>query len=210
MLRCLLWAIAAAVRPRVLLIARIIFASASSCRSSRAGSHDRAYAPELWTLIRRMTIESQLWGQRRIQAELTRLGFKVSVRTVAKTALSLPWPSDVYYSSRQNNMMEDGVPAVIVLPHSDCCGCCCRPVPGTFHIRLSPARTSSSALSAEKSSRSISLKAAMCSMLRRSISPVLRTPKSCFASRSSLQTFAARSLGSRAGSMQLRWMNRNV
>ena len=41
-------------------------------------------APELRTLIRRMTIENQLWGQRRIQAELSRLGFKVSARTVAK------------------------------------------------------------------------------------------------------------------------------
>jgi hypothetical protein len=39
---------------------------------------------ELQALIRRMTIENQLWGQRRIQAELARLGFKVSARTVAK------------------------------------------------------------------------------------------------------------------------------
>jgi len=31
-----------------------------------------------------MTTENRLWGQRRIQAELARLGFKVSARTVAK------------------------------------------------------------------------------------------------------------------------------
>jgi arginine repressor len=41
---------------------------------------------ELRTLIRRMTTENRLWGQRRIQAELARLGFKVSARTVAKYA----------------------------------------------------------------------------------------------------------------------------
>ena len=39
---------------------------------------------ELRTLIRRMASENALWGQRRIQAELARLGFKVSARTVAK------------------------------------------------------------------------------------------------------------------------------
>jgi hypothetical protein len=39
---------------------------------------------ELRLLIRRMASENILWGQRRIQAELTRLGFKVSARTVAK------------------------------------------------------------------------------------------------------------------------------
>src|SRR5262245_34990775 len=33
-----------------------------------------------------MTMENRLWGQRRIQAELARLGFKVSARTVAKYA----------------------------------------------------------------------------------------------------------------------------
>jgi hypothetical protein len=31
-----------------------------------------------------MAAENRLWGQRRIQAELARLGFKVSARTVAK------------------------------------------------------------------------------------------------------------------------------
>ncbi len=39
---------------------------------------------ELRALIRRMASENRLWGQRRIQAELTRLGFRVSARTVAK------------------------------------------------------------------------------------------------------------------------------
>jgi hypothetical protein len=38
----------------------------------------------LQALIRRMTIENRLWGQKRIQAELARLGFAVSARTVAK------------------------------------------------------------------------------------------------------------------------------
>jgi hypothetical protein len=35
-------------------------------------------------LIRRMSAENPLWGQRRVQAELARLGFPVSARTVAK------------------------------------------------------------------------------------------------------------------------------
>jgi putative transposase len=35
-------------------------------------------------LIRRMAAENWLWGQKRIQAELARLGLKVSARTVAK------------------------------------------------------------------------------------------------------------------------------
>jgi hypothetical protein len=39
---------------------------------------------ELKLLIRRMASENVLWGQRWIQAELMRLGFKVSARTVAK------------------------------------------------------------------------------------------------------------------------------
>jgi hypothetical protein len=38
---------------------------------------------ELRTLIRRMAAENLLWGQRRLQAELARLGFTVSARTVA-------------------------------------------------------------------------------------------------------------------------------
>ena len=137
MFRCLLWAIAAAVRPKVLLIAvnlclrqqllvlqrrkprpRLTVADRRfwilayrwfvswqtsllivkpetvlrwhrngwraywrrrSCRKGR-----RPIGPELRTLIRRMTVENQLWGQRRIQAELARLGFKVCGRTVAK------------------------------------------------------------------------------------------------------------------------------
>jgi hypothetical protein len=136
----------------------------------------RPIAPELWTLIRRMTIENQLWGQRRMQAELTRLGFKVSVRTVAKTALSLP--------SRQNNMMEDGVPAVMS-SRTLIAVLLWLPLPAGDQYIAYKAITCTyeqPALSAEKSSRSISLKAAMCSMLRTSISPVLRTPKSCFAS----------------------------
>jgi putative transposase len=44
----------------------------------------RPVAPELQAVIKRMAAENWLWGQRRIQAELTRLGFKVSARTVAK------------------------------------------------------------------------------------------------------------------------------
>ena len=39
---------------------------------------------ELQTLIARMAAENRLWGQKRIQAELARLGFQVSARTVAK------------------------------------------------------------------------------------------------------------------------------
>src|SRR5262245_1249718 len=34
--------------------------------------------------IRRMASENCVWGQRRIQAELVRFGFKVSARSVAK------------------------------------------------------------------------------------------------------------------------------
>jgi len=40
----------------------------------------RPIAPELRDLIRRMAAENRLWGQRRIQAELARLGFRVSAR----------------------------------------------------------------------------------------------------------------------------------
>ena len=134
MFRCLLWAIAAAVRPKALLIAdnlclrqqllvlhrrkprprledadrrfwvlgwrtSVLIVKPETVlrwhrrgwrtywcrRSSRKGKPGRRpIAPELGTLIRRMTIENPLWGQRRIQAELARLGFKVSARTVAK------------------------------------------------------------------------------------------------------------------------------
>jgi putative transposase len=45
---------------------------------------------ELQALIRRMAAENRLWGQRRIQAELARLGFRVSARTVAKVHESPP------------------------------------------------------------------------------------------------------------------------
>jgi putative transposase len=41
-------------------------------------------------LIRRMTAENRLWGQRRIQAQLARLGFMVSARIVAKYMNSRP------------------------------------------------------------------------------------------------------------------------
>ena len=44
----------------------------------------RPFSSELKRLIRRMAIENALWGQKRIQAELAKLGFKVSARTVAK------------------------------------------------------------------------------------------------------------------------------
>jgi transposase InsO family protein len=54
-------------------------------RSSRRARGGRpAIAGELQALIRRMSTENSLWGQKRIQAELARLGFKVSARTVAK------------------------------------------------------------------------------------------------------------------------------
>jgi putative transposase len=43
-----------------------------------------AIAVELQALIARMAAENRLWGQKRIQAELARLGFQVSARTVAK------------------------------------------------------------------------------------------------------------------------------
>ena len=44
----------------------------------------RQARPQLRELIRRMTRENFLWGQRRIQAELARVGFWVCARTVAK------------------------------------------------------------------------------------------------------------------------------
>ena len=54
-------------------------------RSRAMGGHGRRpIGSELRSLIRRMALENHLWGQRRIQAELARLGFTVSARTVAK------------------------------------------------------------------------------------------------------------------------------
>ncbi len=54
-------------------------------RSRSRGIGGRRRIPlELRALIRRMASENPLWGQRRIQAELARLGFNVSARTVAK------------------------------------------------------------------------------------------------------------------------------
>jgi hypothetical protein len=53
----------------------------SRCR--RGGGRPRI-AGELRALIRRMAAENFLWGQRRIQGELARLGFGVSARTVAR------------------------------------------------------------------------------------------------------------------------------
>src|SRR5262249_57641478 len=47
----------------------------------RGGSGSGA---ERRALIRRMAAENLLWGQRRVQAELARLGFTVSARTVAR------------------------------------------------------------------------------------------------------------------------------
>jgi len=44
----------------------------------------RKIEPKLRELIRRMARENSLWGQRRIQAELARLGFQVCARTVAR------------------------------------------------------------------------------------------------------------------------------
>jgi len=53
----------------------------STC-SERSGR--KKIDPELRALIRRMARENSLWGQRRIQAELARLGFRVCARTVAR------------------------------------------------------------------------------------------------------------------------------
>ena len=54
-------------------------------RSQRPlGTGRRKILPELRELIRRMARENPLWGQRRIQAELVRLGFTVCARTVAR------------------------------------------------------------------------------------------------------------------------------
>jgi putative transposase len=49
-----------------------------------ANSGRRPIRDEVRLLIRRLAAENILWGRRRIQAELARLGFKVSARTVAK------------------------------------------------------------------------------------------------------------------------------
>jgi transposase InsO family protein len=53
-------------------------------RSRHRGGGRRRIDPEMRSLILRMASENPLWGQRRIQAELVRLGFSVCVRTVAK------------------------------------------------------------------------------------------------------------------------------
>lgn len=54
-------------------------------RSRGRGKGGRRRIPaELRQLIRRIARENPLWGQQRIQAELARLGFKISARTVAK------------------------------------------------------------------------------------------------------------------------------
>jgi hypothetical protein len=53
-----------------------------SRRGSNAGRPP--ITPELRDLIRRLASENHLWGQRRIQAELARLGFRVSARSIAK------------------------------------------------------------------------------------------------------------------------------
>jgi putative transposase len=53
----------------------------------------RPIAPEVRALIRRMAAENRLWGQQRIQAELARLGFQVSARSVAKY-MRRPWDGE--------------------------------------------------------------------------------------------------------------------
>ncbi len=50
----------------------------------RGRSGRKPISPEVMALIRRMATDNVLWGQKRIQAELARLGFEVSARTVAK------------------------------------------------------------------------------------------------------------------------------
>jgi hypothetical protein len=52
----------------------------------------RPISAELRALIRRMASENRFWGQRRIQAELTRLGFKVSARTLQSAYASQRLP----------------------------------------------------------------------------------------------------------------------
>ena len=58
--------------------------------SPRARGGRPAIAGELQALIGRMSTENVLWGQKRIQAELARLGFRVSARTVAKHMRARP------------------------------------------------------------------------------------------------------------------------
>jgi transposase InsO family protein len=53
-------------------------------RSRHPKTGRRKIEPELRDLIRRMARENPLWGQRRIQAELARLGFELCARTVAR------------------------------------------------------------------------------------------------------------------------------
>jgi transposase InsO family protein len=50
----------------------------------RGRSGRKPLSPEVRTLIRRLAAENVLWGQKRIQAELAKLGYSVSARTVAK------------------------------------------------------------------------------------------------------------------------------
>src|SRR5215831_5236266 len=101
MFRYLLWAFAAAMRPRLLLIAdnlclrqQLLVLQRRQPRPRLRDADRRfwilayrwfvSWQTSLRTLIRRMTMENRVWGQRRIQAELARLGFKVSARTIAK------------------------------------------------------------------------------------------------------------------------------
>src|SRR5918996_901181 len=50
----------------------------------RGRSGRKPVTPEVKALIQRMATENVLWGQKRIQAELAKLGYPVSARTVAK------------------------------------------------------------------------------------------------------------------------------
>ena len=52
-----------------------------------AGTGRAKILPELRDLIRRMAQENPVSGQRRIQAEMARLGFKVCARTLARIML---------------------------------------------------------------------------------------------------------------------------
>jgi len=53
-------------------------------KSAAPAKRRRSIPQELQALIRRTTAENRLWGQRRTQAELARLGFLISAGTVAK------------------------------------------------------------------------------------------------------------------------------